>query len=112
VADFAATEFASVVGEHGVDVDPIRLNGRQHIVVEQLDADDRRSQGWLGGERGGDVAMSQKRSPPLRSPPSHALYTRVPDNSQAGTTARRVCRSQEDLLVNVAEKAHNLSPRH
>ena len=37
VAILATAEFAAIVGEHGVDLGPVRFKGWQHIIVEQLD---------------------------------------------------------------------------
>jgi len=37
----AAAEFAAIVGEHGVDLGPVRLKSRQYIIVDQLDGGDR-----------------------------------------------------------------------
>jgi hypothetical protein len=41
MAAFAPAELAAIVGEHGVDFGRVRLKGRQHIIVDQLDGGER-----------------------------------------------------------------------
>ena len=41
VAILATAEFAAIVGEHSVDLGPVRLKAWQHIIVEQLDGGQR-----------------------------------------------------------------------
>jgi len=40
MAVLAAAKLAAVVGQHGVDLGSVRLKGRQHIIVDQLDGGD------------------------------------------------------------------------
>ena len=40
MAVLAAAQLAAVVGQHGVDLGSVRLKGRQHIIVDQLDGGD------------------------------------------------------------------------
>jgi len=49
MAVLAAAELAAVVGQHGVDLGSVRLKGRQHIIVDQLDGGDCE---FVGGEPG------------------------------------------------------------
>src|SRR4029077_8854763 len=58
----AAAEFAAIVGEHGVDLGPVRLKSRQYIIVDQMDGGNRQLVGVEPGPGMPAVAVDGGRS--------------------------------------------------